>query len=203
MKLVLIHGPPAAGKLAVARALARLGPFKLFDHHASIDLALRVFAFGSSAFGRIVNGVRELVFEEAARAGVNLIFTYVYAHPEDEPYLEGVMARLEAQGGEICLVHLSAPRDVLLERVGHASRQDTGKLKSAAELAPVLARYDVFTPYPLRESLRLDSSSAPPETLARIIADHFDLAYFDLGHFDPKPLDPERLDPKPSDPEEP
>ena len=41
MKLLFLHGAPAAGKLTVAKALLRLVPGRLMDNHAAIDLALR------------------------------------------------------------------------------------------------------------------------------------------------------------------
>jgi tRNA uridine 5-carbamoylmethylation protein Kti12 len=43
MKLILLHGAPAAGKLTVAKALIRLVSGKLFDNHAATDVAGMVF----------------------------------------------------------------------------------------------------------------------------------------------------------------
>jgi chloramphenicol 3-O-phosphotransferase len=178
--LVLLYGPPAAGKLTVARSLAALTGFKLFDNHASIDLALRFFAFGSAAFGKVVNGVRALVLDAAAEAGVSLIFTYVYAHPQDDAYLEAVMAGVEEHGGHVALVQLTAPTEALLARVADPSRQLTGKLKTAADLHRVLETYDVFTPYGGREHLTLDSSAASPAALARTIAERYRLPLLEV-----------------------
>ena len=47
MKLVIIQGPPAAGKLTVATELAAPTSFKLFHNHASIDCVKPVFEFAT------------------------------------------------------------------------------------------------------------------------------------------------------------
>ncbi len=46
MKLLFLHGAPAAGKLTVAKALLQRVPGRLFDNHAAIDLARTLFEFG-------------------------------------------------------------------------------------------------------------------------------------------------------------
>ena len=50
MKLLLLHGAPAAGKLTVAKALLGMVPGRLFDNHVAIDLALTIFDFDAPGF---------------------------------------------------------------------------------------------------------------------------------------------------------
>ena len=38
MKLIVIYGPPAAGKLTVAKELSKLTGFKVLHNHITIDL---------------------------------------------------------------------------------------------------------------------------------------------------------------------
>jgi replication-associated recombination protein RarA len=38
MKLILLYGPPAVGKLTIAKEIARLTGFKLFHAHLTSDL---------------------------------------------------------------------------------------------------------------------------------------------------------------------
>ena len=47
MKLIIIHGAPAAGKLTIANELGRLTGFKVFHNHLSIDCVKPVFDFGT------------------------------------------------------------------------------------------------------------------------------------------------------------
>ena len=57
MKLLFLHGAPAAGKLTVAKALLRIVPGRLMDNHAAIDLALTIFDFGAPGFWELVHDV--------------------------------------------------------------------------------------------------------------------------------------------------
>src|SRR6266849_4701801 len=67
MKLVFIHGAPAAGKLTTARALLALVNGRLFDNHAAIDVARTVFDFGAPGFWELVQEVRMSVLDAAAK----------------------------------------------------------------------------------------------------------------------------------------
>jgi hypothetical protein len=58
MKLLLIHGAPAAGKLTTARTLLDRVSGRPFDNHATIDVALTVFDFGAPGFWGLVQAVR-------------------------------------------------------------------------------------------------------------------------------------------------
>src|SRR5687768_17345766 len=128
MNLVFIYGPPGVGKLSVARELARLTGYKLFDNHVSIDCARSVFDFGTKPFWDAVGKIRGAVFEEAAAAGVSLIFTYVYSHPQDAPHVERFCGLFEARGGRALLVRLYCERDELERRLPRPERASHGKL---------------------------------------------------------------------------
>ena len=175
MKLILLYGPPAAGKLSVAGHLATLTGFKVFHNHSSIDLAESVFERGTPAFGHTVIGVRRLVFEKAARGGVNLIFTYVYAHPHDAGEMEWMIRAVEENGGEVELVHLTCTPEALKARVGEASREAFRKITSVEVLEGLLEHYDLFSPYTEREGLHFDTTAQSADTVARAIHDRLSL----------------------------
>jgi hypothetical protein len=175
MNLVFIYGPPGVGKLSVARELARLTGYKLFDNHVSIRCAESVFDFGTKPFWRVVGGVRDLVFEEAAAGGVSLIFTFAYAHPQDAPHVERMCGFFEARGGRALLVRLACERGELERRLPRPGRAEAGKLASLDTLRELTERYDIFSPVPGRESLEVENTSLAPAEVAGLIVSHYHL----------------------------
>lgn len=176
MKLVFIYGPPGAGKLTVARELQKATGFKLFDNHVSIDCVEAVFDFGTEPFGRLVGEIRLAVIEEAARQEVEgVVFTFVYAHPQDAPFVEKVCAAVERHGGGVCLVQLTCDKNSLESRVPDAERVRRRKVSTVELLREVMGRYDLFSTVPGRESLRVDNTGLAPEEAARRVIEHYGL----------------------------
>jgi hypothetical protein len=177
MKLIFIYGPPGAGKLTVAKEIKRATSFKLFDNHVSIDCVESVFDFGTEPFGRLVGQIRLEVIEEAARQRVDgLIFTFVYAHPQDAPFVEKICGAVERHGGEVCLVQLTCDKNSLEQRVPAEARAQRGKLATLDLLQQVMGRYELFSPVPDRESLSIDNTDLAPEEAARRIIEHYGLS---------------------------
>ena len=175
MNLLFIYGPPGVGKLSVARELARATGYRLFDNHVSITCAESVFDFGTKPFWRVVGGIRDMVFEEAAAHHVSLIFTFVYAHPQDDQHVERMCGLVEARGGRALLVRLACAREELERRLPQAARAEAGKLASLATLRELLERHDLFSPVSGRESLEIDNTGLGPAEVAGLIVSHYHL----------------------------
>jgi broad-specificity NMP kinase len=50
VKVIFIHGPPAAGKLTIASLLSEMTGLPLFHNHLTVDLVKSLFEFGSPGF---------------------------------------------------------------------------------------------------------------------------------------------------------
>ncbi|WP_152363918.1 AAA family ATPase [Microlunatus speluncae] len=124
MRLLLIIGPPAVGKMAVGREIAARSDFRLFHNHHTIEPLVEVFGHGTAPFNVLNVEFRRRVIEEAAGNNVDLIFTFVWnlADPADTTYLEHLVAPFEDAGGEIWVLELAADLETRLVRNRGESR---------------------------------------------------------------------------------
>lgn len=115
MRLLLIIGPPAVGKMTVGRAVADRSAFRLFHNHHTIELLLDVFDYGTPPFRTLNGEIRRRIIEEAASAGTDLVFTFVWDMdlPEEAEWLADL---LSPYGDRVAVVELVAGLDTRLAR---------------------------------------------------------------------------------------
>lgn len=170
MRLVFLYGPPAAGKLTVARALARRTGLGLFHNHLVVDAVAAVFPFGSEPFVRLRERWWLDAFAEAARADRSLIFTFAPEPTVDPDFPTRVRALVEAQDGAVDFVALTVSSAEQDRRLTAASREEFGKLKDLAilrEMRGDLAAAMAAMPTP---SLTIDTEVMGPDQAAAQIA---------------------------------
>jgi len=115
MRLLLIIGPPAVGKMTVGRAVADRSSYRLFHNHHTIELLLDVFDYGTPPFRTLNGEFRRRVIEEAATAGTDLVFTFVFDLDlaEEADWLADLTA---PYGDRVAVVELLADLDTRLAR---------------------------------------------------------------------------------------
>lgn len=175
MQLVFLHGPAAAGKLTVARALAARTGFALFHNHLVVDAVAAVFPFGSPEFRRLRERFWLETFDAAAREGRSLVFTFAPEATVGPTFPQDAAACVERHGGRARFVELTCPPDELARRVDNADRGAFGKLRDA-DLFRRLAADGAFDYPPIPSELSIDTAATAPETAARQIATQLQLA---------------------------
>ncbi|MDF2717580.1 MAG: shikimate kinase [Paenibacillus sp.] len=119
MKLIVIFGPQAVGKMTVGQELAKCTGLKLFHNHMTIDLVSNFFSYGSAPGKRLVSLFRQEIFEEVAKSDLpGLIFTYVWALDMQEKwdYVQNISTIFESKGGVVYYVELEADVEERVER---------------------------------------------------------------------------------------
>ena len=186
MKLILLFGPPAVGKMTVGQALAELTGFKLFYNHMSLELVNQFFDFGTASFKRLDKTIRFSIFQEVAKSELSgLIFTIIWAFnlKEDEEYMDEIIEVFRQEGAEIYFVELKADLETRLKRNQHENRLAHKASKRDLEMSErsLLHSEKIYrmnseeNEFPERNILRIDNSNLEPEAVAELIKSNFNL----------------------------
>lgn len=178
MRLVYIHGLPAAGKSTVARALkAFLPEAGLLENTMAIDFARNVMDMYESGFWPLVFSIREQALDMAAMAAnpdLIIIATACFTDPRDLEWLVRYEAHLERFNSKLLPVHLTCSMDELERRVGNPDRVERDKLCTVDGLR-VFASSGSIVPVPRDNLLTIDTEKVLPTAAAQTIFDHFEL----------------------------
>ncbi len=171
MRVIVIHGPAAAGKHTIGRLLSERTGLPLFHNHLAVDLTKTLFEFGSHEFNRLRAAVWRAAFAEAATARRSFIFTF---HPEvsvDPALIAELVEYINTVGGRVHFVELICGTETVLERIANESRSAFGKLTDPDLYVQIEAAGGFRFP-PLPEPLlSIDTSIVEADHAAELIAE--------------------------------
>jgi shikimate kinase len=119
MKLVIIFGPHAAGKMTVGQELAKITGLKLFHNHMTIDIVSDLFANMPKERGRLTALFRKEIFEAYSKSDeYGMIFTFMWAFDsqEDWEYINNLEKTFLSRNAEVYYVELEADYELRIER---------------------------------------------------------------------------------------
>ena len=181
MKLLVLIGNSAVGKMTVGQELCKLTSFRLFHNHMMIEPVLEIFG---QFRGDIIQKLRHVVFEEFAKTDhYGLIFTYMWAFDmqSDWDYIESVKQIFGLPEEDIYYVELVAPQQVRLERNATENRLKNKASKRDVEASNQrLIRDDqsyrcesLPGEIPFPNYLRLETANLSSQETAASIKSHF------------------------------
>ncbi|WP_413381974.1 shikimate kinase [Alkalihalobacillus sp. 1P02AB] len=118
MKLVMLFGPQAVGKMTVGQELSKITKLKLFHNHMTIELLAPFFNFTSEMW-EISDSIRSQVFQAFAKTKQEgLIFTLMWAFnlEADWDFVRRTVKIFKDSGAEVYFVELEADLEERLKR---------------------------------------------------------------------------------------
>ena len=179
MNLVFIYGPPASGKLTVAKELSKLTGYKVFLNHEIIGNLAPLFPYEdvklSGIRKRLARNIRLEIFGEAAAADINFVTTFGMSGSQYFDFFREVKKVVEDQGGKVLFVQLIPLKGELFKRVEEESRQNT-KIDSKGGLEELLAKHpEVFEKFTDTEHLTVDNTNLSAVKVAQDVIDYYKL----------------------------
>ncbi|MDD5706343.1 MAG: AAA family ATPase [Kiritimatiellae bacterium] len=170
MRSVIIIGPPASGKLTIAKALAKANGYFLFDNHRSIDALGTLTADQQVTPKGLCHAIRVAVLRAAAASGTPIVFTMVYGHRVDEEVMQEYTRILTTDAPPL-IVQLHCAREDSRRRCGDESRCGTSKIREPDRIDGLYAKFDLESDYvsPTQEVVHLNTSKLSVEESVRSI----------------------------------
>ncbi|MFZ1250429.1 MAG: AAA family ATPase [Candidatus Microsaccharimonas sp.] len=127
MKLLILFGAPAVGKATIGRLVAAKTDFKLFHNHMVMDGIIELFGVGTASEDKLSKMIRSEVIKEAAKSGLNLIFTYMwnFGSEKGKNNITAYKEIYESKGGEVIFIELTASLETRVERAKTPERKKT------------------------------------------------------------------------------
>ena len=183
MKLVLLVGNGAVGKMTVGQELMKLTGLRLFHNHMTIEPVLEIFGtFHTDA----ILQMREVIFREFAKSdnyGMIHTIRWAFDMQEDWDYINHVVDIFKEHNAEIYCVELVAPQEIRLQRNETPNRlaHKASKRDLASSRARVIAMDEKFRlesnpgEIPFENYMRIDNSNLEPDVVAAMIKERFSL----------------------------
>lgn len=175
MKLIILYGSPAVGKLTVVKALVEKTGYKLLHNHLIADLVVSIFAFGTAEYADLAERIKLIMIEEAAKKNVDLILTLVYgletlSGENDELLVKKIIRAVERHGGTCHFIKLKCEKEEQIKRLGNESRKQFKKLTDPNILAEIDEQYQIDHKHiPSVTVIEIDITNLSPEKSAEQI----------------------------------
>lgn len=181
MKLLILVGNSAVGKMTVGQELAKITDLRLFHNHMAIEPVIEIFGEFNV---KVISRLREVIFEEFAKTdNYGMIFTYMWAFDmqEDWDYISHVSGIFEKEDAEVYYAELVAPQEVRLQRNATENRLRSKPSKRNIERSNQrlldddenhrCVSYDGEIPF--ENYIKIDNSNLPPDAAAKMIKERF------------------------------
>lgn len=183
MKLVIIFGDAAVGKMTVGQELCKITDLRLFHNHMTIEPVIEIFGRYD---GDVIRKLREAVFEEYSKSdNYGLVFTFMWAFDmkEDWDYIAHVSDMFRSRGADVYYVELVADMQTRLARNKSENRLANKPSKRDLDLSDQrlisdskkyrLQSFDGEIPF--ENYVKIDNTDMSPQTVAEMIKNKFSL----------------------------
>ena len=181
MKLVLIFGNAAVGKMTVGQELTKITDLKLFHNHMSIEPVIEIFGKRNNA---VVNDFRESVFKNFAKSdNYGLIFTFIWNFDNKKTWTQVKNLQKIFKKADIYYIELVSPQNIRLQRnvtenrlKYKASKRDIETSNARLISDDEKHRAESYEgEIKFKNYMKIDNSNLSAKSVAKIIKETFEL----------------------------
>lgn len=186
MKLVIIFGPHAVGKMTVGQELSKITGLKLFHNHMTIDIVSDLFSNRPKERSRLTTLFRNEIFKSFSKSDeYGMIFTFMWAldSQADWDYINFVETIFKEKGAEVYYIELEADYNLRLARnktenrlLNKPSKRDLNHSEQLFKMLEEKYRLNSYDNEIKKEKyIKIDNTNLEPNEVAKMIKDKFKL----------------------------
>ena len=177
MKLIIIYGATAVGKLTTAKELSRKTGYPVLHNHMTIDLVENFFAFNSKPFSKLIRKIRlDIVTELLKQNYSGLIWTTGFPDTKSTHAFYNKLSNLvKKDRGNIYYVKLVCELREREKRVRGKERKKYNKDKTINGPERKIEGLDFSTVTPSKQTLVIDNTRLSARRTALRIISSFSL----------------------------
>lgn len=186
MKLVIVFGPHAVGKMTVGQELSKITDLKLFHNHMTIDIVADLFENMPQERQRLTELFRNEIFKSFANSNeYGMIFTCMWAldKKDDWDYINNLEKMFKSNGAEVYYVELEADHDTRLQRnktenrlLNKPSKRNITRSENLFKDIETRHRLNSYPNEIKKENyIKINNTYVPPQNVAKMIKDRFKL----------------------------
>jgi adenylate kinase family enzyme len=160
MKLIIIYGAPAVGKLTTANELSKKTGYPILHNHMTLDLAINYFPFNSKPFSRLTRKIRlSIVKELLSQKTPGLIWTTGFPNtPDLKRFYSNLDNFMKKNGGTTYYIKLICAHEEQKKRVLGKERKRYNKLNTVSSLKKSMQALDFNTQTPKEKTIVIDNT---------------------------------------------
>ncbi len=180
MKLVFLYGPPASGKLTIAKELSRITGYHVFHNHLVANLSSELFPLGTRAYSDLAQKLKLDVLDALIKnkvAGIIMTFTYgveTYKGEGDAKFVNKIKLILQRNKSQFYPVKLELSEQDLKRRISNPDRKKNKKLTNFQIYLAIRAKYDLNKSIP-GKSFIVNTGNLSAKQSAQLIRKHYKL----------------------------
>lgn len=166
MQLIILTGPPASGKLTIAKELSKKTKYYLIHNHAIIDFLDKFLEKDKYFWGACWTIRYELIKKAIKQKQKGLILTIaLQGTKREQENIIKIKKLIQQNKGQTKIITLRCTREELQKRVKHKNRKRHGKITTKKDLDAWLENYRELK----ISTIKIDTSNTIKETLKEII----------------------------------
>ncbi len=177
MKLVIIYGPPATGKMTIAKELAKITNARYFPHNLIFELIMPVITedINDDDLWDLYENIKIEIIKIAKKKDNSLILTEIYSNPLSNGRFRDFIRKLKKFKINYSFVKLKCSSDELLRRVVSQSRKNTKKVNTKNVLKKIMKKGNLNSEIPFVKNLVIDNTQLSVKEVVKEIKEKFKL----------------------------